>query len=777
MGKIVMPKNSALLNEIEAVLKIYYEAGNWLENGIYKSRLKSIIGDDQYASSYTKKSQITSYFGFTEWEDIHSSHSRRRITPTGSKMYEALCENDNNRIQSIIMDSLENVKFGRDNCGCPESDSDVEPPAVFVRAIISLGYLTYREFAYILWKIEDLGANYTDIIREIKKLRQQGEIPLGDEATKYTDCKPIMMLVRWGFLAEDDSDSTGGKHIIINPAVYSRFSDRIKKLKIYNVDKFSSNDDVIEDEPDTIAADDIQQRYKEWLKAQIKEDGEPRFSDATVINYINALRGIPRHFDISPYSSIFEVYDIDKLNPVIDRIVNAENYNEVNRGGGRGALQAGLKTYQTFVEGNKPIKIGKNILLYGVPGCGKSFTIKRDYCDNDDFIERVVFHPDYTYSDFIGQILPKITDGNVSYEFEMGPFTRILKNAYDDPNNNYYLIVEEINRGNAPAIFGDIFQLLDRDANGTSEYGVTNENMAKAIFGSEEIQVKIPSNLFILATMNTADQNVFTLDTAFKRRWNMESIKNDIDGCDHANTPICDTEVTWVKFATEINDFIIEDSEGNLSSEDNRLGAWFVKENDLHNAKGFAEKVLMYLWNDAFKFSRDKVFKSEYKTLDDVIDGFIAHRFCVFTDTFSFANKDVVAPTENDEEEIGGLSVDTYLEGKDEQLIVLYNALYDAVNTKIDELNAYTVPSLNYIGFTAPRISKRNFCDVMFQRNRLVVLAETPSEEELLSVGEQLEYDGHKNHYFRFFINNATEIENAVKILVDSYNQLKIGEE
>ena len=83
MGKIVMPKNSALLNEIEAVLKIYYEAGDWLANDVYKSKLKQMIGDDQYSSSYTKKAQITSYFGFTEWQDIRNPQSLRRITEAG----------------------------------------------------------------------------------------------------------------------------------------------------------------------------------------------------------------------------------------------------------------------------------------------------------------------------------------------------------------------------------------------------------------------------------------------------------------------------------------------------------------------------------------------------------------------------------------------------------------------------------------------------------------------------------------------------------------------
>ena len=90
MGKIVMPKNSALLNEIESVLHIYYEANDWLTNDIYKERLKAMIGADQYQSSYTKKAQITSYFGFTVWEDFNNPQSRRRITESGKKMYEAI---------------------------------------------------------------------------------------------------------------------------------------------------------------------------------------------------------------------------------------------------------------------------------------------------------------------------------------------------------------------------------------------------------------------------------------------------------------------------------------------------------------------------------------------------------------------------------------------------------------------------------------------------------------------------------------------------------------
>lgn len=280
--------------------------------------------------------------------------------------------------------------------------------------------------------------------------------------------------------------------------------------------------------------------------------------------------------------------------------------------------------------------IAENILLYGVPGCGKSHTIKTEYCDDDAHMERAVFHPDYTYSDFVGQILPRVSNGHIEYRFEAGPFTRILKKAIDTPEESFYLVVEEINRGNAPAIFGDIFQLLDRDDNGRSEYGVSNENIAEYIYGNVDTKIKIPGNLYVLATMNTSDQNVFTLDTAFKRRWTLRMIDNDIDACQYANTQICAWGITWGTFAKTINQKITELGENNLSNEDNRLGAYFVREHDLRDAKRFGEKVLMYLWNDAFKFDRDKVFKAEYRTLDELLSAFIRVGFAVFSDNIVF---------------------------------------------------------------------------------------------------------------------------------------------
>ena len=191
---------------------------------------------------------------------------------------------------------------------------------------------------------------------------------------------------------------------------------------------------------------------------------------------------------------------------------------------------------------SKRVAFGENILLYGVPGSGKSWTIEHEYCKAGTVVERLVFHPDYTNADFVGQILPVVDpiDKQVTYEFTAGPFTNIMEEAYWNPQTSYVLIIEEINRGNAPAIFGDVFQLLDRSFEektvdgitypvGTSEYGITNENIAKKVYKTGRHKVRIPSNLSILGTMNTSDQNVFTLDTAFQRRWNMRLIENNFD--------------------------------------------------------------------------------------------------------------------------------------------------------------------------------------------------------------------------------------------------------
>lgn len=293
---------------------------------------------------------------------------------------------------------------------------------------------------------------------------------------------------------------------------------------------------------------------------------------------------------------------------------------------------------------SKRLCCGKNTLIYGVPGVGKSHMIKTKKCKDitdEYYIERVVFHPDYTYSDFVGQILPKVSDDKIEYKFVEGPLTKILRKAYKNPTEKVVLIIEEINRGNAPAIFGDIFQLLDRMKKptdgfkkGTSEFGITNSEIAKEVYDDETWKVRIPSNLDIIATMNTSDQNVFTLDTAFKRRWNMEMIKNNFDEPDFKNKPIKNTKITWKVFGTAINEIILDNANSTLSSEDKRLGAFFVDEEELNSSKKFAEKVLMYLWDDVFKFNRGDYFDEttvDEFSLECFIEKFEKDTFDIFT--------------------------------------------------------------------------------------------------------------------------------------------------
>ena len=284
---------------------------------------------------------------------------------------------------------------------------------------------------------------------------------------------------------------------------------------------------------------------------------------------------------------------------------------------------------------NRDIK-GYNKLYYGVPGSGKSKKIDDELNEiPESQKERVLFHPDYTYSDFIGQILPEVKDEQINYSFAPGPFTKILEKAFHNPDKEFYLIIEELNRGNAPAIFGDVFQLLDRVKEhsenneypiGTSEYSITNLDIAKSIYNNSEFKeygekVRIPSNLSIIASMNTSDQNVFTLDTAFQRRWNMEMVDNDFENVDKDfyNTGVMETDVSWKEFNTRINDIILEKNQSMMSSEDKRLGVYFVNKEEVKNTELFAQKVIKYLWDDAFKFSREEVFDNKYTSLEYII--------------------------------------------------------------------------------------------------------------------------------------------------------------
>lgn len=307
-----------------------------------------------------------------------------------------------------------------------------------------------------------------------------------------------------------------------------------------------------------------------------------------------------------------------------------------------------LKDYiHSIINGKKDNLVGINKIYYGIPGCGKSYyienTVLKDV-DKDNDVFRTTFYLDYSNSDFICQIYPVVRDdGSVSYEEKPGPFTKALEQALRNPNKMIYLVIEEINRGNAAAIFGDTFQLLDRlkedrdgRVAGDSEYPVNNE-FIEVYFKKNNIpfnsdKIYIPHNLTLLATMNTSDQNVFPLDTAFKRRWDREKVMTDWNKVgDIKNLYVPFTNITWKDFAITINNkMLVDDGESDVSvSEDKQMGAYFVKENMLSKDKNagnkdslraFISNVMDYLYNDVTKFNHGLLFDNSVKTYDGLYE-------------------------------------------------------------------------------------------------------------------------------------------------------------
>lgn len=298
-------------------------------------------------------------------------------------------------------------------------------------------------------------------------------------------------------------------------------------------------------------------------------------------------------------------------------------------------------------------KVGYNKIFYDIPGCGKSYHVENKVLkdvNKKDNVFRTTFYLDYSNSDFIGQIYPHVEDEKVTYEPIPGPFTKALERALST-DEMVYLVIEEINRGNAAAIFGDTFQLLDRlkkdnpDGRlvGDSEYPISNafiegyfDKRNKDIEKSGGVnkikftkgRIIIPHNLTILATMNTSDQNVFPLDTAFKRRWDREKVVTEWSKVgDIKKMYIPCSSITWEQFATTINNKMLQESQsGDVAiSEDKQMGPYFIHENMLSKVENtgtnddliaFVSNVLDYLYNDVTKFDHSILFDKNIISYD-----------------------------------------------------------------------------------------------------------------------------------------------------------------
>ncbi|MDY3129324.1 MAG: AAA family ATPase [Berryella intestinalis] len=331
------------------------------------------------------------------------------------------------------------------------------------------------------------------------------------------------------------------------------------------------------------------------------------------------------------------------------------------------------KVADSEVRYSERISQPHNLIFFGAPGTGKSYQLNALALQNfkREHMRRVTFYPDYTYSQFLGSYRPYAYDDaprdahgthskkQITYEYVTGPFLDTYLDAVTHPHENYLLIVEEINRANPAAVFGDIFQLLDRKPDGVSEYRVAvprdmedaiveywllsggleydQKNEIAEFYGmpSQESMLDklksslaLPGNMYIWATMNSADQGVFPMDTAFKRRWNFRYM--DIDAGENSDlgdgtsisdkvVSLCGVPIYWNKFRKALND-LMRDAHIN---EDKLLGPFFLTPSALSDdiaaddngdsvfTASFKDKVLLYLYEDAGKMHRPALFADD----------------------------------------------------------------------------------------------------------------------------------------------------------------------
>ncbi|TAF51193.1 MAG: restriction endonuclease [Oscillatoriales cyanobacterium] len=305
-------------------------------------------------------------------------------------------------------------------------------------------------------------------------------------------------------------------------------------------------------------------------------------------------------------------------------------------------------------------------ILFGSPGTGKSYKISNQILpellrigsENSENVIKTVFHPEYTYSDFMGKLVPLSKSGKVEYNFYPGHFLRSLAIAYRrildvkpssvdtiDWNQveNVALVIDEINRGNSSAIFGTCFQLLDRESNGWSSYEVNlteiefyefmklvgvrisnvdgdlkfqfpgdghyvkfetlRERFSPLGVKTSSMAIRLPPNFSILATMNTSDNSIYFMDSAFKRRWDWEFIDWDERKVENPASYESMNEQEWFLFVCQLNKFMKSHHTSIRGIEDKQVGKYFIKERPV-TEKEIKNKLMFFLWDSVF--ARDK---------------------------------------------------------------------------------------------------------------------------------------------------------------------------
>ena len=288
-----------------------------------------------------------------------------------------------------------------------------------------------------------------------------------------------------------------------------------------------------------------------------------------------------------------------------------------------------------------PAGPGRNVIYFGPPGVGKSHAVEQQ--TKSGGVTRTVFHPEVDYGQFVGSYRPVVghepgtqirgvegtmIDRPVSYfAFVPGPFIAALVEARTHPGRAHVLVIEEINRGDCAAIFGDVFQLLDRQPDGSSQYGIDPSPALADYLRSRgaldaDGKLRLPANLSLLATMNTSDQSLYPMDAAFKRRWEWRAVRLMAGADKLKNVTVALTKTgrtaPWTTFVETLNRAILGATDNN---EDKQVGPWYVRAEagtSTIRDEDVRYKLLFYLWHDVLRDQHEALFRSDLATFDDV---------------------------------------------------------------------------------------------------------------------------------------------------------------
>lgn len=350
----------------------------------------------------------------------------------------------------------------------------------------------------------------------------------------------------------------------------------------------------------------LKEPYSYYLEHSTDLDPSTRRNYRSALSKISDTIARIRNVDTF---DIYQVQNIQELDEITGALNQDDEYKKNNKKR-HYQYSAALNQYRIFISGLNPVMSnnkGQNkvvdsrqIIFFGTPGSGKSYRVK--VLTEEKRVHRTTFHPDSDYASFVGCYKPTMKDGEIIYSFSPQVFTEAYIDAWKNPKEEVYLVIEEINRGNCAQIFGDLFQLLDRKSDGYSDYRIKADSdlrdylygvLGEGHEGIKNGELCLPPNLRIFATMNTSDQSLFPMDSAFKRRWDWEYVPVDYRKPESNFTiTLGEEKYRWLEFLQTINQRIFKAT----NSEDKQMGNFFIKAHVSESE--FTSKVMFYLWNE-----------------------------------------------------------------------------------------------------------------------------------------------------------------------------------